>query len=303
MKNEFVHYIYYSYEENGRGYIGSRSCKCPPQEDDYFGSYKDKAFKPTKKIILAICDTKEQRYELEYFFQKLHNVVENPHFANRAFQTATGFSRLGLPNSEESRQKMSESRKNKPSGMKGKRHSQETKRKIANSLKGKPCPTRAVKWTDERRAAHSKALIGKKGCKHSEETKQLLREKNSIRLFLKNLKTEEVKEFSSQVQAAKFLKVRQGVVSNLYRRKSKKIGDWVLCDEEGCTFLSEFDGKRKCKKIRLVHVGTSAVFEFRSAKEAAHELGVCASTIYKITRGRTLVGYRVASEKDPTDSD
>jgi hypothetical protein len=41
------HYVYYSYEEYGRGYIGSRTCKCLPEKDvKYFGSYKDKKFKP-----------------------------------------------------------------------------------------------------------------------------------------------------------------------------------------------------------------------------------------------------------------
>ena len=47
------HYTYYSYEEWGRGYFGSRSCDCLPEEDiNYFGSFKDKNFKPTQKIIL-----------------------------------------------------------------------------------------------------------------------------------------------------------------------------------------------------------------------------------------------------------
>jgi hypothetical protein len=46
MKKYF--YVYYSYEEFGRGYIGKRECKCLPQEDiKYIGSYRDKSFKPT----------------------------------------------------------------------------------------------------------------------------------------------------------------------------------------------------------------------------------------------------------------
>ena len=47
------HYTYYSYEEWGRGYFGSRTCRCLPKEDvKYFGSFGDKTFKPTQKIIL-----------------------------------------------------------------------------------------------------------------------------------------------------------------------------------------------------------------------------------------------------------
>jgi len=51
--NKEYHYTYYSYEEWGRGYFGSRSCECLPEEDfKYLGSFKDKTFKPTQKIIL-----------------------------------------------------------------------------------------------------------------------------------------------------------------------------------------------------------------------------------------------------------
>ncbi len=47
------HYVYYSYEEWGRGYIGSRTCKCHAKDDvKYFGSFLDKTFNPTQKIIL-----------------------------------------------------------------------------------------------------------------------------------------------------------------------------------------------------------------------------------------------------------
>ena len=47
------YYTYYSYEEWGRGYFGSRGCKCLPEEDmNYFGSFYDKTFKPNQKIII-----------------------------------------------------------------------------------------------------------------------------------------------------------------------------------------------------------------------------------------------------------
>ena len=46
------HYVYYSYEEFGRGYIGCRTCNCLPEEDDYLGSYHDETFSPTNKIVL-----------------------------------------------------------------------------------------------------------------------------------------------------------------------------------------------------------------------------------------------------------
>ena len=87
------HYVYYSYEEYDRGYIGSRTCKCLPEEDiNYFGSFKDKAFKPTQKIILkSDYATREEAYDDEIILQQYYKVVENLHFANRAYQTSTKF--------------------------------------------------------------------------------------------------------------------------------------------------------------------------------------------------------------------
>ena len=88
------YYTYYSYEEYGRGYIGSRKCKCLPEKDiKYFGSFKDKSFKPTQKIILkSDYATREEAYADEIILQRYYKVAENSHFANRAYQTSTKFS-------------------------------------------------------------------------------------------------------------------------------------------------------------------------------------------------------------------
>jgi general stress protein YciG len=87
------HYTYYSYEEWGMGYFGSRSCKCLPEEDiRYFGSFRDKTFKPTQKIILKSDYT--TRAEADADEVLLHDYFEvdiNPHFANRSRQTSTKF--------------------------------------------------------------------------------------------------------------------------------------------------------------------------------------------------------------------
>jgi hypothetical protein len=87
------YYTYYSYEEWGRGYFGSRGCKCLPEEDiNYLGSPKDKIFKPTQKIILKDdYATREEAYADEIILHQYYKVVENPHFANRAYQTSTKF--------------------------------------------------------------------------------------------------------------------------------------------------------------------------------------------------------------------
>jgi len=80
-------YVYYSYEEYGRGYIGKRECWCLPEEDTkYFGSYCDKTFNPTQKIILEIFSTRKKAYEAEAKLHQFYDVKNNPHFANKTNQ-------------------------------------------------------------------------------------------------------------------------------------------------------------------------------------------------------------------------
>lgn len=158
------HYVYYSYEEYDRGYIGSRTCKCLPEEDvKYFGSFKDKNFKPAQKIILKDdYATREEAYVDEIILQEYYKVVENQHFANRAYQTSVGFSFKGLTSwskgkklTDEHRKKISESTKGKSktitekskrsvikraearTGIAGHKHSEETKRKIGEATQGR----------------------------------------------------------------------------------------------------------------------------------------------------------------------
>jgi hypothetical protein len=90
------HYVYYSYEEWGRGYIGVRSCECLPEEDcSYFGSFYDKTFAPKNKIILAVFETREEAIQAEITLHAFYQVHINPHFANKARQTSTKFTGTG----------------------------------------------------------------------------------------------------------------------------------------------------------------------------------------------------------------
>lgn len=112
------HYTYYSYEEWGRGYIGRRSCYSPPGEDTlYFGSFSDKTFRPTEKVILETFDSVIQAIHAEIVLHYFYKVDVNPHFANRAKQTSTGFACRG--------------------NWKGKRHSEETKEKLSRINRGR----------------------------------------------------------------------------------------------------------------------------------------------------------------------
>ena len=117
------YYTYYSYEEWGRGYFGSRKCYCLPKEDvKYFGSFKDKTFKPTQKIIIKDdYTTRKEAYEDEIILQRHYKVVENFHFANKSYQTSTGFTTSGIEITNEFRRKMSEVTRGEKNGMYGKR--------------------------------------------------------------------------------------------------------------------------------------------------------------------------------------
>lgn len=153
------HYIYYSYEEYGKGYIGSRTCKCLPEEDvKYFGSFKDKNFKPTQKIILkSDYATREEAYVDEIILQEYYKVVENQHFANRAYQTSVGFSFKGLT-----------------PWSKGKKLTDEHRKKISESTKGK---SKTITEKSKRSVIkRAKARTGIAGHKHSEETKRKIGE-------------------------------------------------------------------------------------------------------------------------------
>jgi len=86
-----IYYTYYSYELFGRGYIGSRGCKCNPAEDDYLGSFTDKTFNPSSKIVLTKHSTRKEAVEAEVKLHEFYEVDTNPHFANKARQTSSSF--------------------------------------------------------------------------------------------------------------------------------------------------------------------------------------------------------------------
>jgi hypothetical protein len=102
------HYVYHSYEEWGREYIGIRSCDCLPEEDtNYFGSFKDKTFKPTGKTILFVRGTRKEVAEIEIKLHDFFDVAVNPKFANKAKAVSTGFDTTGVPHTEETKKKQS----------------------------------------------------------------------------------------------------------------------------------------------------------------------------------------------------
>jgi hypothetical protein len=91
MESKVWHYIYYSYELEGRGYIGKRTSRVPPEEDPYLGSFSDKTFKPTHKIIIATYPTAQDALRAESALQHLFKVHKAEHFANRTIYALGNF--------------------------------------------------------------------------------------------------------------------------------------------------------------------------------------------------------------------
>jgi len=160
------HYIYYSWEQWGRGYIGVRSCECLPEEDKtYFGSYRDKTFNPTEKTILQVFLTRKEANNAEIVLHNFYNVGANSHFANKAKATSAGFCVQGMPQSEEHKRKIGKTNskimKGKPSPWKGKSFSTESKNKISKAKRG-------INLSEEHK---EKLRVASTGFKHSEESK------------------------------------------------------------------------------------------------------------------------------------
>ena len=133
------HYIYYSYEEWGRGYIGVKSSE-NPLTDGYFGSYTDTAFQPDHKIVIAEFSSREEAQSAEILLHEYFEVSNNPHFANRCKATSTGF--LNTGHSPEAREKMKVSQKQRfkenPGTFTGRSHSEKTIRLMQVAARAQP---------------------------------------------------------------------------------------------------------------------------------------------------------------------
>jgi len=175
------HYVYYSYQAWGRGYIGARTCSCPPIEDvNYFGSFKDKSFKPDNKIIISEFPTREEALQAEICLHNFYEVHLNQHFANKAKQTATKFNRQGLPGTLQDKNHTEETKEKIRQARLGTRRPLSVRQKLSQSFKGCKNPFYGKSHTQESKQKISAAKKGKPGTwigkKHSEETKQKMRE-------------------------------------------------------------------------------------------------------------------------------
>jgi hypothetical protein len=172
------HTVYDSWEEGpvGRDYIGKHSTDDP--YDKYLGSFKDKTFDPSNKIIIAYATTPEGAVWLERMFQKVFSVVEDPGFANRSYQTESKFI-YGVKGDEnpakrpESGRKISEKKKGKPRPDVRERNLRNNPSKAPEAAAKIAASRRGKKQTAE---AKQKVSDYQSGRPKSEETKRKIRE-------------------------------------------------------------------------------------------------------------------------------
>lgn len=166
------HYVYYSYEPWGRGYIGKRTCYCKPEDDTkYFGSFSDKTFNPTEKIILSVFETSEEALEAEMALHDFYCIHQNAHFANRAKQTSKFFNTEGVPKSREHKEKIRRSNL-------GQKRSEEAKQKMSLAKMGnKHC-------IGKRNGAANKGRTGRKLTPEERTAKALISHRPKYRLEL-----------------------------------------------------------------------------------------------------------------------
>ena len=165
-------YVYYSYEQWGRGYIGSRTkAGCYPG-DSYLGSYSDETFKPTDKVIL-FTGTAEECLAVEVKLHEFFDVALNPHYANRARQISAGFTTAGTTQDEDWKRKAMRGLRDPANAQRGYAASGETNRRIKTNAYFSPehraragalaveanrenktgCAF-SVEWQNQRRLAH-----------------------------------------------------------------------------------------------------------------------------------------------------
>ena len=221
------HYVYYSYEEFRRGYIGCRTSDCLPEDDDYLGSYHDETFSPTNKIVLETFSTREEALQAEIDLHEFYQVDKNPHFANKARQKTTGFYYAEKKFGEEN-------------PFYQKQHTEETKSKISQIGK------EHKGWVDRRRTYQGKnnPFYGKS---HSKETIELLRERTTE--TWKNQPHPWIGRKHSEETKAKFREKNSGENNpNFGKKQSEETKEKVRLAKVGKKWWSNQMEEKFCKE-------------------------------------------------------
>jgi hypothetical protein len=180
------HIVYLSFETGttGRQYIGKHSTK--NLQDGYLGSYKDFSFCPTARIILGYYKSEEVAIWAEIQWQRVFQVVEDPSFANLAYQTTTKFTfrvdHAGNKNPMHGRkrpehaERMRELFSGKNNPMFGTKMSEDAKEKRKQTWEekygGHPSLGKEGPWKGKKRPEHAEKLKGRKRPEHAARMKE-----------------------------------------------------------------------------------------------------------------------------------
>lgn len=165
--------------------------------------------------VIDTANSHEELNEKEKYWISFHCSNNNKYGYN---ETAGGDGILGYSHSEETRQKMSASRKGHRGYMKGKRHTEVTKKKISEATKGKNNPMYGTKGE----------LSPNYGKKHTEETKKLMSQNSPKGSQSKNAKLTEEKvkrikgllqEGITKAEIARRFNVSRATIINISKEK------------------------------------------------------------------------------------
>lgn len=206
-----MYYIYLIVNKvNGKTYVGQRKSSKEWYEDKYMGSGKLLGLAKKKygienfeKFLIQHCYSKEETDKAEKFW-----IAEYRRRGKAEYNLANGGvggngkANKGKHHSDETKRKMSETRKGKPSPLKGKHISEAHKRKISEYLKGKPSRTKGKHFSEESKKRMSEAH---KGHVFSEETKRKISEAKKGKHL-----SEETKRKKSEAMKGKHWKLVDG---------------------------------------------------------------------------------------------
>ena len=170
-------------------------------------------------IVLHEGLDKEEAEELEQYMIQWYDTANRNHGYNISLGGETG------NHSEESRRKLSESKKGAKNPNYGKKISEETKKKLSEALRGKNNPNYGKHHSEETRKKISKAG---KGRHHSIETKQKLKE-----IAKRGVNSPAAKSvictttntiFYTNAEAAKYYNIDNSGISKCCRGKAKSSG-------------------------------------------------------------------------------
>jgi hypothetical protein len=157
------HILYLSFEETpeGRSYVGAHSTDCI--SDKYLGSFIDKTFNPTAKIIIGYFKTRESLLEAESSLQTSLNVVRDPHYANQSIQHGSGFTYGFLGKKHTPEWKEGQSQRNRDRAEKKRKGKEKTlkMKKEPRSMNGENNPRFGVIESPETRKKKSDAMVNR----------------------------------------------------------------------------------------------------------------------------------------------